>query len=80
MKGVAMESVTEAVERFLEAADWLTDEDAPAVVMLKNCAQKLDEQYQAAMVQQARMLFGMLRDKKTVSPVADEAEEFLASL
>lgn len=33
---------TEAVEAFVEAADWLTDEDAPAVMAMKGAAAELD--------------------------------------
>lgn len=75
-----MDSVVEAVNKFVLAADWLTDEDAPAVTMLRNCAESLDQTYQAAMVNQCRMLFRELKRKQPGSSVADEAEDFLASL
>lgn len=37
------ETYTESIERFLEAADWLTDADTPAVTTLTLLARKLDD-------------------------------------
>lgn len=36
-------SLVEATERFIEASEWLTDEDLPAIVMLEKIAQAVDE-------------------------------------
>lgn len=39
---MAVNSYTQAVERFKKASPWLSDEDAPALVILESLAEQLD--------------------------------------
>lgn len=55
---------SESVETFLEAATWLGEEDAPMVAALKAVAEKLDEEVQAAMVNQFGVTYRTLMKKK----------------
>ena len=58
---------TDAVDKFIEAADWLTDEDLPAVVGLQVAAEELDKLFSAAALSQYRLLFNGLQKSRPAS-------------
>ena len=58
---MAARSNTAAVNRFLKAATWLTDEDEPAVTLLKMLARQLDDEpFQAATASQYGLTYRAL--------------------
>ncbi|EQM78203.1 hypothetical protein [Microbacterium maritypicum] len=71
-----MKTFTEAVETFLtDAADWLADEDSPAVVFLEQTAAQLDTKMTPALLSQFGLTYRSLLKKK---PVKVEQEDELA--
>lgn len=76
-----MKTFTQAVEDFLEAADWLTDVDQPAVVSLQQAAAELDSAgVQAALLNTYGITYRQLLKRAGRTDAVDEAEDFLNSL
>ncbi len=60
-----MKSFTEAVEEFVEAADWLGPEDMPAVTALEQAAYELDSNgVQAALLNTFGLTYRNLMKKR----------------
>lgn len=71
-----MKTFTESVETFLtDAAEWLTDEDSPAVVFLQQTAAQLDVKMTPALLSQYGLMYRSLLKKK---PEQVEHEDELA--
>ena len=70
---------TDAVERFLESASWLTAEDAPAVTTLRALAERLDTdpEPQAAMFSQYGLVYRALLKRSAGPAEKDPLETML---
>lgn len=76
-----MESYSDSVERFLKAADWLDDTDAPAIAALRHLAAELDNgDGTSAMVNVFTVTHRSLLKKREKGQEGDEDEAFLDSL
>lgn len=73
---------SEAVTDYLTQADYLTEDDLPAIVALKQAAKTLDvDGVQAALLNTFGVTLRALQKRKNPDTgVADEAEAFLAGL
>lgn len=58
------DTFTAATERFLEVADWLGDEDEPAVTSLKIMAAVMDKRFSAATMAQYGLVYRSLMKKR----------------
>ena len=67
----------EAVEAFLEKADWLGEEEEPAVTGLMKCAEQLDSEFQASTFAQFTMTHRYLMKKKPVTTSKEEEDDDL---
>ena len=76
MKG----TFTEAAQTFLDSADWLTEEDEPAVTGLFICAQELDRQFMAATFAQYQLTYRYLMKSKPKEQQAEETDPDLQEL
>ena len=74
-----MKDFTEAVEKFEEAAYWLSDEDAPALMALRMAAAELDMTgVQAALLNTFGVHYRNLMKKRPAAPsIPDELDELL---
>ena len=75
-----MESYEEAVETFLEAADWLTDKDQPMITGLKKLAVELDTSFRAATYAQFGLTFRYLERQRPQATVVEDDDEDLTEL
>lgn len=73
---------TEAVDTYLTQADYLTDDDLPAIIALKKAAKELDANgVQAALLNTFGVTLRSLQKRKHAeSGEPDEAERFLMEL
>lgn len=73
---------SEAVDTYLSQADYLTDDDLPAIIALKEAARELDTTgVQAALLNTFGVTLRSLQKRKqNDTGIADEAEAFLMDL
>ena len=72
-----MDTFTEAVDTFLAAADYLTEEDAPMIASLKIMARQLDKRFSAATMAQFGLSYRFLAKK---APKEDGVKDPLEAL
>lgn len=72
-----METFTEAVDKFISSASWLTDEDAPMVAGLRIAGQMMDKKFSAATLAQFGLCYRTLMKKR---PEAAGEEDELEAL
>lgn len=72
-----MKTFTEATDTFLLAADWLGDEDLPAVIALQHAAKSLDKDATAAMLSQYRLIYNGLDKKRPTVAEVSELDDLL---
>lgn len=76
-----MKTFSESVDDFLEAAYWLSPQDAPMVTALRQAAAELDANgVQAALLNTFGVTYRTLLKGASSTEEATEAEEFLNSL
>lgn len=68
----------EAAETFLNAANWLHDEDEPAVTGLLLCADELDKAFKAATFAQYTLTHRYLMKRKPVEEKGEEEDDLLS--
>lgn len=76
-----MKTFQQAVEDFIAVADWLTDEDLPAIVALQQAAKELDTNgVQAALLNTYGVTYRSLMKKRNGLDQPDEDDLFLEQL
>lgn len=76
-----LKTFSESVEEFLEAAYWITPQDAPMVTALRKAAEELDTNgVQAALLNTYGVTYRTLLKGAGNNGAVNEAEEFLNSL
>ena len=67
----------ESVDAFVESADWLTDEDMPAVVSLYKMAIALDDEITGPIMSAFGLTYRNLAKKKVVAEEESELDKLL---
>lgn len=72
----------EAVGAFFDGADWLTDNESPAMTALMKAAQSLDTKMSATMLAEFGKVFRYLRNLKPDEDIkhTDALDDFIESL